>query len=109
MAKASSKRAVKPSPDIMRKHACEAAGLMKALSNENRLIVLCALAEGELSVGQLHERVDLSQSALSQHLAVLRREKLVSTRREAQTIYYSLSSTTAAKLIEFLYGTYCTP
>jgi DNA-binding transcriptional ArsR family regulator len=46
---------------------------------------------------------------LSQHLAVLRREKLVSTRREAQTIYYSLSSSTASKLIEFLYGTYCTP
>jgi len=91
----------------MRKHACDAARLMKAVGNENRLMVLCALAEGELSVSDLLERVDLSQSALSQHLAVLRREGLVTTRRESQSIYYSLSSSTAAKLIEFLYSTYC--
>ena len=96
-----------PDPESMRQHACEAAGLLKALSNENRLILLCALAEGELSVGQLSQRVDLSQSALSQHLAVLRREGLVSTRRESQTIYYSLASTNASKLIDFLYQTYC--
>ena len=97
----------KPSPEAMRRHACEAARLMKAVGNENRLMLLCALAGGELSVGELLERVDLSQSALSQHLAVLRREELVSTRRESQSIYYSLSSSTAGKLIEFLYDTYC--
>lgn len=97
----------KPAPELMRRHACEAARLMKAMGNENRLMVLCALAEGELSVGELLESVDLSQSALSQHLAVLRREELVSTRREAQSIYYSLASSEASKLIRFLNRTYC--
>lgn len=91
----------------MRNHAREAARLMKAVGNENRLMVLCALAEGELSVGELLEKVPLSQSALSQHLAVLRREELVSTRRESQSIYYSLASSTAGKLVKFLYQTYC--
>jgi DNA-binding transcriptional ArsR family regulator len=100
-------RSAKPSPEAMRKHACDAARLMKAVGNENRLMVLCALAAGELSVSELLERVDLSQSALSQHLAVLRREGIVSTRRESQSIYYSLSSSTAGRLIEFLYSTYC--
>ena len=70
-------------------------------------MVLCALADGEMSVSDLLERVDLSQSALSQHLAVLRREELVSTRRESQSIYYSLSSSTAGELVKFLYKTYC--
>jgi DNA-binding transcriptional ArsR family regulator len=91
----------------MRKHAGEAARLMKAIGNENRLMVLCALGEGELSVGELLKRVDLSQSALSQHLAVLRREALVSTRRESQSIYYSLASSNARLFIDFLYKTYC--
>ena len=100
-------RAAESSPETMRKHACEAARLMRAVGNENRLMVLCALADGELSVSDLLERVDLSQSALSQHLAVLRREDLVTTRRESQSIYYSLSSSTAGKLIDFLYKTYC--
>jgi len=102
-----SARKAKPKPELMRRHACDAARLMKAVGNENRLMVLCALAEGELSVGELLDRVDLSQSALSQHLAVLRRESLVTTRREAQSIYYSLSSAEASKLIRFLYSTYC--
>ena len=97
----------KPSPESMREHACDAARLMRALGNENRLMVMCALVEGELSVSELLERVDLSQSALSQHLAVLRREALVTTRREAQSIYYSLSSSTAREMIELLYDTYC--
>lgn len=102
-----STHASRTSPEAMRKHAREAARLMKAVGNENRLMVLCALASGELSVSELLEKVDLSQSALSQHLAVLRREKLVTTRRESQSIYYSLSSSTAGKLVEFLYNTYC--
>jgi DNA-binding transcriptional ArsR family regulator len=95
-------------PEAMRDHAREAARLMKTVGNENRLMVLCALAEGELSVSELLDKVPLSQSALSQHLAVLRREELVSTRREAQSIYYSLASSTAGKLVTFLYKTYCT-
>lgn len=80
---------------------------MKAVGNENRLMVLCALANGELSVGELLERVDLSQSALSQHLAVLRHSGLVSTRRASQTIYYTLSDSRARQLVEFLHGMYC--
>ena len=85
-----------------------AARLLRALGNENRLMVLCALAEGELSVSELNGRVPLSQSALSQHLAVLRRDALVSTRRDAQVIYYSLASTEARRLIELLHSMYCT-
>lgn len=71
--------------------AGEAARFLKALANDNRLMILCTLSEEELSVGQIQERVPLSQSALSQHLAVLRREGMVETRREAQTIYYRLA------------------
>lgn len=107
MAGTSSGRGGMPNPRTMRKHARKAARLMKAVGNENRLIVLCALAEGELSVSEILERVNLSQSALSQHLAVLRREDLVSTRRESQSIYYSLSSSTAGQLVKFLYKAYC--
>ena len=97
----------KPQADAMRRHACDAARLLKAIGNENRLLVLCALAEGERSVGELQQQLDLSQSALSQHLAVLRREGLVSTRREAQSIYYSLADDMTGKLIGFLYENFC--
>lgn len=107
MVKTATRRASTPDSEEMRKHASEAARLMKTVGNENRLMVLCALVDGEMTVTELLERVDLSQSALSQHLAVLRREELVSTRRESQSIYYSLSSSNAGKLIEFLHDTYC--
>ncbi|RCL02600.1 MAG: putative DNA-binding protein [Candidatus Tokpelaia sp. JSC188] len=70
----------------------KASGLLTAMANEKRLQILCELSEKELSVGMLAEKVDLSQSALSQHLAKLRALKLVSTRRDAQTIYYSVAS-----------------
>jgi len=80
-----------PSPAIRR-----ASRLLKLMGNERRLTVLCSLAEGELSVGQLEARVGLSQSALSQHLAKLRRDGLVRTRRHRQTIYYALAGTEAA-------------
>lgn len=95
--------------DAMRAHAAEAARLMKALGNENRLLVLCTLCDGEMSVGQLNQRVDLSQSALSQHLAVLRRDGLVRTRRQSQTIYYSLADGPARQVIDLLHGIYCGP
>lgn len=91
----------------MRGRASEAARLLKAAANESRLMVLCALADGERSVGEINAVVDLSQSALSQHLAVLRREGLVETRRESQSIYYSIASPEAAGLIRYLYRTYC--
>lgn len=94
-------------PEAMAEHAHDAAQLLKTLANENRLLILCKLAEGELSVGELNARVPLSQSALSQHLSVLRREGLVSTRREAQTIYYSLAGGPAMDVINTLHGIYC--
>ncbi|MEW5703667.1 MAG: metalloregulator ArsR/SmtB family transcription factor [Pseudomonadota bacterium] len=84
-----------------------ASAFLKALGNENRIRILCELAAGERSVGELAARIGLSQSALSQHLARLRGEGLVKTRRQAQTIYYSLASTKAAKIIEILYDLYC--
>jgi DNA-binding transcriptional ArsR family regulator len=93
--------------DAMRENADEAAQLLKMLANGQRLRVLCLLVDGELSVGQINELVDLSQSALSQHLAKLREEGLVTTRREAQTIYYQLSSGPAKRIISSLHDIYC--
>lgn len=82
--------------------AREAGTLLKAMGNERRLLILCQLAEGEKSVGQLENAIDLSQSALSQHLARLRRDGLVRTRRQAQTIFYSIDSAAAAMIIKTL-------
>lgn len=93
----------------MKEHAADAAGLMKALGNESRLMILCLLAEGERSVGELNEIVPLSQSALSQQLARLRAQGLVSTRRESQTIYYSLAPGPAGRVIGLLHELYCGP
>lgn len=76
-----------------------ASRLMKLMGNERRLLLLCCLAEGELSVGQLERRVGLSQSALSQHLAKLRRDGVVRTRRHRQTIYYALAGNEAPFLL----------
>ncbi|MCO7245270.1 MULTISPECIES: metalloregulator ArsR/SmtB family transcription factor [Halomonadaceae] len=84
-------------------HAIEAGtNLLKALANEKRLQILCLLAGKELSVTQINQQLALSQSALSQHLAILRRDQLVNTRRESQTIYYSLSSDSAKAIITTL-------
>ena len=94
-------------PEAMRAHAGDAARLLKALGNENRLMLLCLLVEGERSVGELNARLSLSQPALSQHLAVLREDGLVQTRREAQTIYYSLVEGPAQRIIDTLHGIYC--
>ncbi|PCF97672.1 ArsR/SmtB family transcription factor [Vreelandella nigrificans] len=76
--------------------------LLKALANEKRLQILCLLAEKELSVTQINQQLALSQSALSQHLAILRRDQLVNTRRESQTIFYSLKSDSAKAIIDTL-------
>ena len=95
--------------DQMRIHATDAARLMKALGNESRLMILCTLAEGERSVGDLNEIIPLSQSALSQQLARLRKQGLVDTRRESQTIYYSLANGPADKVIHLLHDIYCGP
>ncbi|MGY0505098.1 ArsR/SmtB family transcription factor [Luteimonas sp. e5] len=93
----------------MRNHAGEASRLLKALANEKRLLLLCQLVDGERSVGELNSGVDLSQSALSQHLAVLREDGLVHTRREAQTIYYSLAPGPAQQILATLHAIYCDP
>lgn len=86
-----------------------AVNLLKALSNEKRLLIVCALYKGEKSVGELEKIVGLSQSALSQHLARLRRDKVVHTRRDAQTIYYSLDDHATDKVLNCLYGIYSPP
>lgn len=99
--------AVPPAAEAMQAHAGEAASLMKALGNEARLMILCTLAAGECSVGELNEAVPLSQSALSQQLARLRKQGLVTTRRESQTIYYSLLPGPVEEVIQALHGIYC--
>lgn len=91
----------------MARHAEQAAGLLKALAHPARLLVLCRLVEGETSVGELQPLVGLSMSALSQHLAVLREMKWVSTRRESQNIYYSLAEGPAVGVLDALYAAYC--
>lgn len=94
-------------PRLMRKKAGEAISLLKCLASEHRLMTLCVLSEGEHSVGELNQRVGLSQPSLSQHLAVLRDRGLVQTRREGQTIFYSLSDTPALELIQLLHDRFC--
>ena len=91
----------------MREHAQKAAALLKALANENRLMIMCTLISGEMSVGELNEKIPLSQSALSQHLASLREAGLVTTRKEAQTVFYQLSGDEAIKIIAVLQSIYC--
>ena len=91
----------------MEQSAAQASALMRALGHEKRLLILCHLTGGEVSVGALARRVDLAQSPLSQHLARLRKDNLVETRRDAQTIYYRLSSSVAKKVIKIHYKTYC--
>ncbi len=93
--------------ELLQQNARRASALLKALSNEHRLLILCQLQSGEHSVGELERLVGLSQSALSQHLARLRRDRLVRTRRVAQTIFYSLDGEEATAVIRTLHGIYC--
>jgi DNA-binding transcriptional ArsR family regulator len=96
------------SPSEMAAAAADAASLMKALSNEHRLLILCHLIDAdEMSVGELVERIGLSQSALSQHLARLRAEGLVTFRREAQTLYYRVRDERAASVLVLLHQIFC--
>lgn len=91
----------------LRGSAVRVTDLLKAMANPSRLMILCQLAEGEKSVGQMESVVGLSQSGLSQHLAVLRRKRIVSTRREAQSIYYSLASKEVEEIMASLYRIFC--
>ncbi len=90
-------------------HSNVAAALLSAMANPKRLMILCSLVKGEVPVGVLANQVGLSQSALSQHLSKLRAQKLVKTRRDAQTIYYSSSSEPVMKVLSTLEDIYCEP
>jgi DNA-binding transcriptional ArsR family regulator len=96
-------------PELMKTAATEASTLLKSLANETRLMILCQLVDGEKSVGELADLLDIPQSPLSQHLARLRRDGLVETRREAQSIYYRLAGENAPRVLQTLYELYCAP
>jgi DNA-binding transcriptional ArsR family regulator len=96
-----------PAGEEMRVHARSAAALLKTLANPARLQILCVLGEGELCVGAINASVPLSQSALSQHLAVLREDGLVQRRRESQSIYYALRPGPALDVIRILHAHFC--
>jgi DNA-binding transcriptional ArsR family regulator len=93
----------------LQSNARRAAPLLKAISNPTRLVILCKIAEGERSVGELEQQVGLSQSGISQHLAVLRRQHVVATRRDKQTIYYSLANREVVELMATLHKIFCKP
>ncbi|PAY07097.1 transcriptional regulator [Bradyrhizobium sp. UFLA03-84] len=95
--------------DIMERAADQAGNLLKALSNRHRLLIICQLIDGERSVGELAEFLDLRDSTVSQHLALLRKDGLVSARRDGQTIFYSIASEPARKVLQALYEAYCAP
>jgi DNA-binding transcriptional ArsR family regulator len=88
----------------MASHACE---LLKAMANEWRLMILCQLSEGEKTVSEMQALLGLSQSALSQHLAILRREKIVKSRKHAQSVTYSLAGDEATKVMQTLHDVFC--
>ncbi|GGZ11817.1 MULTISPECIES: ArsR/SmtB family transcription factor [Shewanella] len=94
--------------ELMQQRADQAVVLLKALANERRLFILCYLLnEGEMCVGDMNKKLGLSQSALSQHLAWLRKDNLVATRKEAQTVYYSLKSDEVKEMIRLIDNIYC--
>jgi DNA-binding transcriptional ArsR family regulator len=93
----------------MARHAAEAAELVKSLAHPARLLVMCRLVEGEATVSELRELTNLSMSALSQHLAVLRTSGLVATRRESQEIHYRLVESPALGVMDALHEAYCGP
>lgn len=101
-------RAVQADLAVLERKACEAANLLRVIGNENRLLILCRLiAEKELSVGDIADAVGLSQSALSQHLARMREDGIVSARREGQTVFYRVADPNARRVIALLKDIYC--
>ena len=89
------------------KQAVEVANILRALANERRLMILCQLSEGEKTVSELQELLGLSQSALSQHLAVLRRERIVRAQKQAQSVSYSLAGDDATRVMHTLHEVFC--
>lgn len=102
-----SERTVNMDLNQLAKNATAAESFMKLLANKNRLMILCNLTNKECSVSELNQLVPLGQSALSQHLAVLRRNNLVTTRRDAQNIYYSVCDQRVTEIITKLYEIFC--
>jgi ArsR family transcriptional regulator, virulence genes transcriptional regulator len=94
---------------IMEAAADQASDLLKALANRHRLLIICQLIDGERSVGDLAQFLDLRDSTVSQHLALLRKDGLVSARRDGQTIYYSIASDPAREVLKTLYAVFCAP
>ena len=93
--------------EAMQRAAGRAAGLLKALANPDRLMLLCQLSQGEMTVSELEAALGILQPTLSQQLAVLRDEALVETRREGKYIYYSVSSEAALAVLQVLYDRFC--
>lgn len=93
--------------EAMSRNVEDALGTLKSLANRRRLMIMCLLAEGESSVTALSERIGVSRSVLSQHLAILRQQGLVTTRRDAQTVYYSLVDSPALEIVELLHDRLC--
>ncbi|ULK99088.1 metalloregulator ArsR/SmtB family transcription factor [Bradyrhizobium sp. I71] len=100
---------MKMNAEIMERAADQASELLKALANRHRLLIICQLIDGERSVGELAEFLNLRDSTVSQHLALLRKDGLVSARREAQTIFYSIASEPAREVLKTLYQAFCAP
>jgi ArsR family transcriptional regulator, virulence genes transcriptional regulator len=100
---------MKINSEMMERAADQASDLLKALSNRHRLLIICQLIDGERSVGELAELLGLRDSTVSQHLALLRKDGLVSARRDAQTIYYSIASEPARDILKTLYQAFCAP
>ncbi|MCU6496205.1 metalloregulator ArsR/SmtB family transcription factor [Rugamonas sp. A1-17] len=94
-------------PARMRLAAAQASALLKALSNPDRLLLLCQLTQGEHAVGELEQALDIRQPTLSQQLGVLREEGLVSTRRDGKQIYYQIASPQAQAVLQTLYQQFC--
>ena len=94
-------------PDALRDNAAQASQLLKALSHPDRLMLLCRLAEGERSVSELEPLVDVYQTSLSQQLGILRREGLVSSRREGKQMFYQVANPDALAVLNVLYQRFC--
>jgi DNA-binding transcriptional ArsR family regulator len=94
-------------PALLRKAAGEAVGVLKVLANEDRLLLLCQLSQGEMCVSELEEALDIHQPTLSQQLGVLRTERVVNTRRDGKYVYYSVADPNVMQVLETLYRIYC--
>ncbi len=100
---------MKINPELMHSAAGQASEVLKSLANPHRLVILCQLINGERSVGELAAFLELRSSTVSQHLSLLRRDGLVSARRDGQTIWYGIASVAAQKILETLFTIYCSP